>query len=76
MQPPSQPRRSRRERTRIELSADQPPTTQGQRRTRVYVACVQWYAPLQATILSLQLSLVGGARSVVTGQTLCKTSGT
>lgn len=44
-QPPSQPRKSRRDKMRLELSADQPPTTQGRRRTRVFVACVQWYAP-------------------------------
>ena len=32
----------RREKPRIELSADQPLTTQGKQRARVYVACVQW----------------------------------
>jgi hypothetical protein len=45
IQPPSQPRKSRRDKMRIELSADQPPTTQGRQRERVFVACVQWYAP-------------------------------
>lgn len=45
IQPPSQSRKSRRDKMRIELSADQPPTTQGRRRARVFVACVQWYAP-------------------------------
>lgn len=45
MQPPSQPRKSRKDKMRLELSSDQPPTTQGRPRTRVYVACVQWYAP-------------------------------
>lgn len=34
--------RSRREKPRLELAADQPLTTQGKPRTRVYVACVQW----------------------------------
>lgn len=33
----------RREKPRIELAPDQPLTTQGKPRTRVYVACVQWY---------------------------------
>ena len=28
------------------LSADQPPTTQGKARTRVYVACCQWSVPV------------------------------
>ena len=45
MQPPSQPRKSRKDRMRLELSSNQPPTTQGRPRTRVYVACIQWYAP-------------------------------
>ena len=31
-----------RERVRIELAPDQPPTTQGKQRERVYVACLQW----------------------------------
>ncbi|KAG1745927.1 uncharacterized protein EDB91DRAFT_1049694 [Suillus paluster] len=34
-------RRSRREKPRIELAADQPLTTQGKPRARVYVACLQ-----------------------------------
>lgn len=34
--------KKRREKPRIELAADQPPTTQGKPRARVYVACVQW----------------------------------
>ena len=37
------PRKNRREKPRIELAPDQPPTTQGKPRARVYVACVQWY---------------------------------
>ncbi|KAH9066631.1 hypothetical protein EDB87DRAFT_1553684 [Lactarius vividus] len=40
-QPPGQSRRSRKDKMRIELSADQPPTTQGRPRTRVFVACLQ-----------------------------------
>ncbi|KAJ6621869.1 hypothetical protein B0H10DRAFT_2016158 [Mycena sp. CBHHK59/15] len=35
------PRKSRREKPRIELAPDQPPTTQGKPRARVYVACIQ-----------------------------------
>ncbi|CAA7268831.1 unnamed protein product [Cyclocybe aegerita] len=38
---PPKPRRARRERPRIALAPDQPPTTQGKVRARVYVACVQ-----------------------------------
>ncbi|KAL7279934.1 hypothetical protein ACG7TL_006345 [Trametes sanguinea] len=34
--------RSRREKPRLELAPDQPLTTQGKPRTRVYLACVQW----------------------------------
>lgn len=34
----------RREKPHIELSPDQPLTTQGKQRARVYVACVQWSA--------------------------------
>lgn len=34
--------RSRREKPRLELASDQPLTTQGKPRSRVYVACVQW----------------------------------
>lgn len=37
------PRKARREKPRIELAPDQPPTTQGKPRARVYVACLQWY---------------------------------
>lgn len=40
---PPRPRKTRREKPRIELAPDQPPTTQGKPRARVYVACVQWY---------------------------------
>ena len=34
--------RSRRDKPRLELAPDQPLTTQGKPRVRVYVACVQW----------------------------------
>lgn len=34
--------KKRREKPRIELAPDQPPTTQGKPRARVYVACLQW----------------------------------
>jgi len=39
-------RRARREKPRIELAPDQPLTTQGKPRARVYVACVQWLVHL------------------------------
>ncbi|PPQ77466.1 hypothetical protein CVT25_011336 [Psilocybe cyanescens] len=35
-------KKARREKPRIELAPDQPPTTQGKPRARVYVACLQW----------------------------------
>lgn len=37
------PRKARREKPHIQLASDQPPTTQGKPRARVYVACIQWY---------------------------------
>ncbi|RDB17928.1 hypothetical protein Hypma_000681 [Hypsizygus marmoreus] len=37
----ARPRKPRREKPRIELAPDQPPTTQGKPRARVYVACLQ-----------------------------------
>ncbi len=39
----NKPRKSRRPKPRINLAPDQPPTTQGKPRARVYVACLQWY---------------------------------
>jgi len=36
------PKKPRREKPRIALAPDQPPTTQGKPRARVYVACLQW----------------------------------
>ncbi|KAJ6508538.1 hypothetical protein C8R45DRAFT_967748 [Mycena sanguinolenta] len=38
---PTKSRKARREKPRIELAPDQPPTTQGKPRARVYVACLQ-----------------------------------
>ncbi|KAF8073616.1 hypothetical protein FPV67DRAFT_1478620 [Lyophyllum atratum] len=38
---PPPKRKNRREKPRIDLAPDQPPTTQGKPRARVYVACVQ-----------------------------------
>jgi hypothetical protein len=35
-------KKSRREKPKIALAPDQPPTTQGKPRARVYVACLQW----------------------------------
>jgi hypothetical protein len=39
---PPKPRKTRREKPKIALAPDQPPTTQGKPRARVYVACIQW----------------------------------
>lgn len=39
----SKPRKTRCKKPRIELAPDQPPTTQGKPRARVYVACLQWF---------------------------------
>jgi hypothetical protein len=55
----SRPRKSRREKPRIELAPDQPPTTQGKPRARVYVACLQWFVlSLLAVFFCLNLSPV------------------
>lgn len=40
---PTRSRKTRREKPRLELAPDQPLTTQGTPRARVYVACAQWY---------------------------------
>lgn len=40
---PCRTKKTRREKTRIALAPDQPLTTQGKPRARVYVACLQWY---------------------------------
>ena len=44
----SRSRRPRKEKPHIALAPDQPPTTQGKPRTRVFVACVQWCVLCQA----------------------------
>jgi hypothetical protein len=52
-QPPSdtsKPKKTRREKPKIALAADQPPTTQGKPRARVYVACIQWSVFLISSI--------------------------
>jgi len=55
---PNQARKPRRDKQRIELAPDQPPTTQGRPRARVFVACVQWYvAILPVDIWAIVLSL-------------------
>jgi len=43
--PTSKSKKSRREKPRIDLAPDQPPTTQGKPRARVFVACLQWCVP-------------------------------
>ncbi|KAF8644423.1 hypothetical protein AX16_008483 [Volvariella volvacea WC 439] len=44
LQPPptTRAKKPRKPKPRIELAPDQPPTTQGRPRARVYVACIQW----------------------------------
>lgn len=73
---PTQPRKARKEKLRIGLAPDQPPTTQGRPRARVFVACVQWCAPYSMSMPSstLELSLAVGARSVVTVRSRCATT--
>jgi len=43
--PQSTSRKPLKDRPRIILAPDQPPTTLGRPRARVFVACLQWYAP-------------------------------
>ncbi|KAK1226275.1 hypothetical protein PQX77_010748 [Marasmius sp. AFHP31] len=45
---PEPPRRKSRQKPKIELSPDQPTTTQGKQRKRVYVACLQWYVAIES----------------------------
>ena len=47
----SRPKKSRRAKPHIELAPDQPLTTQGKPRARVYVACVQWSVLLVSNYL-------------------------
>jgi hypothetical protein len=71
-----QPRRSRKEKFRIELAPNQPPTSQGRPRARVFVACVQWYAPFPSSVVwqcPLAFSLAVAARFVVTARSQCVT---
>lgn len=59
---PPRVRKARREKPRIQLAPDQPPTTQGKARSRVYVACVQWYVNLKRFYSSDQVFI--GSSSV------------
>jgi hypothetical protein len=43
--PQARARKPLKDRSRIHLAPDQPPTSQGRPRARVFVACLQWYAP-------------------------------
>jgi hypothetical protein len=43
--PQPRARKPLKDRPRIDLAPDQPPTTQGRPRARVFMACIQWYAP-------------------------------
>jgi hypothetical protein len=51
----NQLRKPRKEKQQIELAPDQPPTTQGRPRTRVFVACVQWCGPFSLSMSSSTL---------------------
>jgi hypothetical protein len=70
---PNQLRKPRKEKQRIELAPDQPPTTQGRRRARVFVACVNGVGVFPCRRLAVLLSslLAVGARSVVTVRSRC-----
>ncbi len=63
-----QTRRLRRDKPRIDLASDQPPTTQGRPRARVFVACLQWYdtSSYRGLVALILLSLAEPARSVAT----------
>lgn len=84
-------RRARKEKPYIALAADQPPTTQGKPRTRVFVACLQWYvrplllgsslSPSQPLLIAsilrrLATCTVGVARFAATAQNRCATTAT
>jgi hypothetical protein len=43
--PQPRARKPLKDRPQLDLAPDQPPTTQGRPRARVFVACLQWYAP-------------------------------
>jgi hypothetical protein len=66
----SKPRKPRLK-PRIELAPDQPPTTQGKPRARVYVACLQWFvSSIQALITFPDSHLAELERYVVMAQSL------
>ena len=70
----AQSRKSRKEKLRIELAPNQPPTTQGRPRARVFVACLQWYAPFPSSVVwqcPSAFSLAVAARFVVTARSQC-----
>lgn len=48
--PSTSTKKPRRAKPHIELAPDQPLTTQGKPRARVYVACLQWYGFFLLTI--------------------------
>jgi len=74
---PNQARKPRRDKQRIELAPNQPPTTQGRPRARVFVACVQWYVGHSSRRYlgrALNFLPVGDARSVATARSQCATT--
>ena len=52
----NQTRKPRKDKPRINLAPDQPTTTQGRPRARVFMACVQWYAPPPFPCLVMSLT--------------------
>lgn len=67
----NQIRKPRKDKPRIDLAPDQPPTTQGRARARVFVACFQWYATSphrDLIVVLICFSIAEAARSVVTVQ--------
>ena len=53
----NQSRKPRKDKQRIELAPDQPPTSQGRPRARVFVACVQWCAPSTRQYLAVPVPI-------------------
>jgi Zn(2)-Cys(6) binuclear cluster domain-containing protein len=51
-----------KDKSRIDLAPNQPPTTQGRPRVRVFVACLQWYAPSPHSIDVLPYSSAFASR--------------
>ena len=66
----NKPRKPRRPKPRIELASDQPPTTQGKPRARVYVACVQWYFARDVSCFQLIRVAAAPVKFVVMAQNL------